>query len=339
MSFLIDLLICFIFATAIAYWFKKNDILTHNVGEVHQSFIKSIPTPLVGGIVIFFYILVNFKSLSFIYIFPFLILLTGIFSDSKIIKSAYFRLLIQLILVLSLILIYNQNLNSTRIIFLDEFLRNYYFSVFFTCLCVLIIINGTNFMDGSNLLTIGYYIILEIVLQYLENRGILLDNNIFSLNLLPVLLVVFILNSLNKIYLGDAGSYLLGFIYSFKCISLYLINNDISPFFIILILWYPGFEIFFSILRKLNFNRSPIKPDSNHLHQLIYLSLYKKINKNEIRSNLVGLIINTFNLGIFFFSLKDIYNSQYQIILLLISISIYVFIYVKLLRLKLNNKF
>jgi len=339
MNFLIDFLICSIFATTIAYWFKKNNILIHNVGEFHQSFIKSNPTPLAGGIIIFFYILVHFKSLSPVYIFPFLILLTGIFSDSKTIKSAYFRLFIQFILVVLFISIYNLNLNSTRIIFLDEFLRNYYFSVFFTSLCVLIIINGTNFIDGSNLLTIGYFVILEIAFLHLKNKGILLDNNIFSFSLLPVLIVIFIFNSFNKIYLGDAGSYLLGFIYSFKCISLYLTNNDISPFFIVLILWYPGFEIFFSILRKLNFNRSPIKPDSNHLHQLIYLSLYKKINKNEIRSNLVGLIINTFNLSIFFFSLKDIYNSQYQIILLLISISVYVFIYVKLLRSKLKNKF
>ena len=234
---------------------------------------------------------------------------------------------------------YEMNIETTRIFILDNFLDNYFFSILFSAVCVLIIINGTNFIDGSNLLAIGYFLILELVLIILNSMGLNFEGVLFSHNLIIVLLVVLFFNSINRLYLGDAGSYLLGFIYSFKCISLYLINPNISPFFIALILWYPTFEILFSILRKLNFNRSPIKPDSNHLHQLIYFVLNQKISNNTLRSNLVGIIINIYNLILIIFSLVDIYNTQYQIILFMINVSVYVFVYIRLLRKKLRNNF
>ena len=266
-------------------------------------------------------------------------ILIGILSDIRKLKSAYFRLFIQFTLVVLFIYLYEMNIYSTRIHILDNFLDNNYLSILFTAFCVLIVINGTNFIDGSNLLAIGYFVILEFVFIVLNGRELNLDSIFFQDNLIYVLLVLLTLNIFNKLYLGDGGAYLLGFIYSFKCISLYIFNPNISPFFITLILWYPAFEILFSILRKVNFNRSPIKPDSNHLHQLIYFYLNKKISNQVMRSNTVGIIINIFNFVFIFFSLMDIYNTQYQIILFVINISIYVFIYARLLRFKLRSNF
>ena len=328
-----------LFSSLFVFICDKKSFFAHNAGEIHQNFIKSKQTPLIGGIIIFIFILFNFQNLIITYLFPFLILLIGILSDIRKLKSAYFRLFIQFTLVVLFIYLYEMNIYSTRIHILDNFLDNNYLSILFTAFCVLIVINGTNFIDGSNLLAIGYFVILEFVFIVLNGRELNLDSIFFQDNLIYVLLVLLTLNIFNKLYLGDGGAYLLGFIYSFKCISLYIFNPNISPFFITLILWYPAFEILFSILRKVNFNRSPIKPDSNHLHQLIYFYLNKKISNQVMRSNTVGIIINIFNFVFIFFSLMDIYNTQYQIILFVINISIYVFIYARLLRFKLRSNF
>ena len=335
----IKIIFIILFSLLFVFICDKKSFFAHNAGEIHQNFIKSKQTPLIGGIIIFIFILFNFQNLIITYLFPFLILLIGILSDIRKLKSAYFRLFIQFTLVVLFIYLYEMNIYSTRIHILDNFLDNNYLSILFTAFCVLIVINGTNFIDGSNLLAIGYFVILEFVFIVLNGRELNLDSIFFQDNLIYVLLVLLTLNIFNKLYLGDGGAYLLGFIYSFKCISLYIFNPNISPFFITLILWYPAFEILFSILRKVNFNRSPIKPDSNNLHQLIYFYLNKKISNQVMRSNTVGIIINIFNFVFIFFSLMDIYNTQYQIILFVINISIYVFIYARLLRFKLRSNF
>ena len=335
----IKIIFTMLFSSLFVFICDKKSFFAHNAGEIHQNFIKSKQTPLIGGIIIFIFILFNFQNLIITYLFPFLILLIGILSDIRKLKSAYFRLFIQFTLFVLFIYLYEMNIYSTIIHILDNFLDNNYLSILFTAFCVLIVINGTNFIDGSNLLAIGYFVILEFVFIVLNGRELNLDSIFFQDNLIYVLLVLLTLNIFNKLYLGDGGAYLLGFIYSFKCISLYIFNPNISPFFITLILWYPAFEILFSILRKVNFNRSPIKPDSNHLHQLIYFYLNKKISNQVMRSNTVGIIINIFNFVFIFFSLMDIYNTQYQIILFVINISIYVFIYARLLRFKLRSNF
>ena len=147
-----------------------------------------------------------------------------------------------------------------------------------------------------------------------------------------------IFNSINKLYLGDSGSYLLGFIFGFELIN-YFNQNLISPFFVILLLWYPCFELLFSIFRKLNFNRSPLKPDSKHFHQLLYFFLNDKINRPLLSSNLTGLIINLYNSLIIIFAINDPSHTQLQIILILINLLIYSFIYLRLLKYRFKINF
>ncbi len=337
MNLMIEISLLILTSLFLVYICNKNSILTHNIGEVHQNYVKSKKTPLIGGIIFFTIFFIDYKNLSLLHLFPLLILLIGVLSDLRKMTSAYLRLFIQLIVVVIFIHFYEASVDMTRIYILDNYLKNYFVAVLFTTFCVLIILNGTNFIDGSNLLVIGYFLILELAFINLSLEGLNFEGVLFSNNFLIVLLVLLFFNAINKLYLGDGGSYLLGFIYSFKCISFYLSNPNISPFFITVLLWYPAFEILFSILRKYNFNKSPIKPDSNHLHQLIYFLLIKRVSNNILRNNLVGIIINIFNLSIIYFSLSDIYNTQLQILLFMFAISIYIFVYVRLLKFKLGK--
>ena len=68
-------------------------------------------------------------------------------------------------------------------------------------------------------------------------------------------------------------------------------------------------------------------PDTNHLHQLIYLFILKKVTKNPIISNnLTSIFINFYNLIIFFIGSLNYHNSEIQISLILLSILFYIII-------------
>ena len=73
--------------------------------------------------------------------------------------------------------------------------------------------------------------------------------------------------------LGDAGAYTLSFFVGFLIIKCHNFNPNISPYFFITLLWYPCFENLFSIIRKIKSKFSPLTPDNNHLHHLIFTNL------------------------------------------------------------------
>ena len=121
----------------------------------------------------------------------------------------------------------------------------------FTLFCLMILINGNNFVDGINTLLIGYNIILTIFLlvtfkEFLHNSEILEDY-------LIILLVLLVFNFNGKIILGDAGAYILAFFLGVYLIDFARNNPYLSPFFIISLLWYPCFELLFSIIRRLKY--------------------------------------------------------------------------------------
>jgi len=133
--------------------------------------------------------------------------------------------------------------------------------------------------------------------------------------------------------LGDSGAYLLGFFMGLMIISSHVSNPDVSPYFFISLIWYPCFENLFSILRKINRKFSPLKPDSKHLHQLVFFFLTKKFNlKLIISNNLSSVIISFFNFLIIYISSLNPSSTIFQIKLIATSIIFYNIIYVFLFR-------
>jgi len=315
--------------------FKKKFLLSNSTGEKHQIFTSSKNIPLLGGILIFISLILDFNIhyVNF-YIFCFLILILGILSDLKKISSPILRFLIQLIIIIIFIYILDININSIRINLIDNFLTNLYFNIFFASFCTLIILNGSNFIDGMNTSALGYYLIVSLTIKYLSLNEYNL-NLYFNLDYFILVLIIFyFFNFFNKLYLGDNGAYLLGLIYSVSLINFYNYNANISPFFIVLLLWYPAFENLFSIIRKMNLKRSPIKPDTLHIHQLIYRFLTKNLlnNKENLSNTLTGNLINIYNLIIIFIGILDVNNSEHQIFLIIFNIIFYVVLYVRLLK-------
>ena len=311
---------------------KKNFLLSQT-GDPHQKFANKKNVPLIGGILIYlciFYLFFNTLN-SVVNILFFVIFLLGLFSDLKLIKLASVKLLLQILIIYFAIYIGDISLTSLRIQFLDQLNNNLLFNYFFVTFCIVILINGTNFIDGLNGLVLGYFSLIFISIYLVD-----LPNTIFFKEKIFILIVSFVVlfsfNISNKIFLGDNGSYLLGIFCSISLIQLYN-NNNFSPFFVVLLLWYPCFELLFSIFRKFNFKKSPLEPDINHFHQLIlnFLKLRFKY-KYLVCNNLASFLILLFNSIIFIIGSNNIYNSEIQILLILFSIVIYTFTYLKLYR-------
>ena len=325
-----------IFILLINKFLIKNKILISETGDVHQKFASKSTVPLTGGVFILLGYL-NFldeKIFSFI-LFTFIILILGIFSDLKLIKSARNKFLIQILLISFYIIFNDVQINDTRILFLDNILQNNYINYLFVAFCILIIINGSNFIDGMNTLCIGYYLLICSIIFYLQLNEVIIIKDISIFYILILLLTVFLLNLANQLYLGDSGSYLLGFTFSIFLISVYNWNQHISPFFIVLLLWYPSYENLFSIIRKNVLKRSPMYPDAKHIHQLIFFYIKKKYDLDIFLANiLTAQIINFYNLIVFSLSLNFITNSKIQILLILLSIIVYTTIYYKFFKSK-----
>ena len=315
---------------------KKNYMLS-NTGDAHQHFINKSNVPLVGGILILLtFVTVYFDETNFLF-FSFLVLLflLGITSDSKKIQSAKLRLFFQFLIIITYIILADIRLSNTGVIILDEYNTNDIFNYLFVTFCLLILINGSNFIDGLNGLCLGYYFLILLFLIFIDIKNNFFFDNQGTIIFLISITILLIFNFFNQIFMGDNGAYILAMIFGVSLIDIFNNNSFISPFFIILLLWYPCFELLFSIIRKFNFGNSPLDPDTNHLHQLIFFLISKKYKLKKIHSNnLASLVLLTYNFGIFYLANKNVSHSQFQIILFILSVIIYCFVYLKILNWK-----
>jgi len=307
----------------LSYIFKKKGIFLNYSGDMHQSFSNKKDVPLAGGLFILIPI-VYFLNDIFINCFIISIYLVGFFSDRNIIVSPKKRFLIQCILIILFVLVFDFRIISSRIELFDILLNNKIFAILFSSFCLLILINGSNFIDGLNGLLISCAIIIIFMLIKLN----LIDNSLISNKsislIIVILLLILSLNIFNVLMLGDSGAYLLGFFIGFLLISSHMNNPDISPYFFISLIWYPCFENLFSILRKLNREFSPLKPDSKHLHQLVFFFFSKKFNlKLVLSNNLSSAIIFFFNFLIIYISTLNPSSTIFQIKLIASSIIFY----------------
>ena len=114
----------------------------------------------------------------------------------------------------------------------------------------MILVNGSNFIDGLNGLLLGYFSLILVVL-YKSNLIMSLGLSVENIQYFLVLfLFILFLNFTNQLFLGDNGAYSLSFLIGYILINIYNSNNFVTPYFIILLLWYPCFENLFSIIEN-----------------------------------------------------------------------------------------
>ncbi len=320
----ISLLLIF-FATKILFKNFKSKFF-----KKHQKFAGKKSIPLIGGIIIYSYLCLYFNNFDFNFLlFSFFLLIIGLLSDNNFLGSPKIRLILQTLFLGFFVYFSDLNISDLRDDLLNELISYYYIKIFFITFCFLVLINGSNFIDGLDGLNLGYFLSITIVVLFLNYLSkISIDQNQIFI-ILYVVLFLFILNMFNVLYLGDSGSYLIGFLFGVILIEIYDKNSLISPYFIALMLWYPAFENLFSIIRKRLVKVNPLNPDNLHLHQLLFL-LIKNQKQKFLRkySNCVSsLIIIFYNLLIFLISIKYINNTRILLALLIFNVFIYLITY------------
>lgn len=266
-------ILIFLNYSKIAKIYKVYDI-PDNLRKHHSH-----PIPLLGGLIIYFNILIIiffsyfnlieniifqsnyelnifFISISFLFIIGFL--------DDKFNISANKKLLILSTLIYFIILFDNSIIISdlsfsfsNKKIFLKEF------SIPITLLCILLFTNAYNMLDGINCQATFYTLFIAII--FIFNKV----NNIFFTSLTITLLFFLWFNFKNKMFLGNSGSLLLSYIIGFFFIKSYNFNNTFYSDEIFLIMMIPGIELLrLTILRLLN-KKHPFKADRNHIHHII----------------------------------------------------------------------
>jgi UDP-N-acetylmuramyl pentapeptide phosphotransferase/UDP-N-acetylglucosamine-1-phosphate transferase len=144
------------------------------------------------------------------------------------------------------------------------------FAVAFSAFAISGASNAVNIIDGFNGLSGGSVIIAVGALALLAFQ--VNDTEMFEICILvaAVTLGFLIVNfPFGKIFLGDGGAYLLGFLMGWLAIMLPMRNPDISVWATLLACAYPILETLFSIVRRRRRARSPGAADRLHLHSLV----------------------------------------------------------------------
>lgn len=155
-------------------------------------------------------------------------------------------------------------------------------SVAFTSFAVGGIANAINIIDGFNGLASGTLIICYGAMGLIAYQAG--DSNLTQISLVLVcvtsgfLLVNF---PLGKIFLGDGGAYLMGFLLAWMAVLLLARNPTVSAWAPLLACGYPLLEVMFSIWRKhCREGHHPGQPDKVHLHMLMFRRVSRLYSRN-----------------------------------------------------------
>jgi UDP-GlcNAc:undecaprenyl-phosphate/decaprenyl-phosphate GlcNAc-1-phosphate transferase len=177
----------------------------------------------------------------------------------------------------------------------------YVASVIFTTFTILVIINAYNLIDGIDGLAASLGIIAATgmgILFYMNESSY--QQAILALALSGALLGFLIYNvTPAKIFMGDTGSMVLGFLMSFLCIEMLefkyhtvqVVIPTSLPLITMSFLFIPLYDLVRVFSIRLWFKRSPFMPDQNHLHHLLLKLGFSHMSATIIMSFFACLLI------------------------------------------------
>ena len=169
-------------------------------------------------------------------------------------------------------------------------------TILVTAFAVAGVANAFNIIDGYNGLSGVVAIISLLGLAYVADQVGDREILVGALALVGGIAGFLVWNYPNGlIFLGDGGAYCIGFLLAELSVLLVTRNSQVSPWFPVLLSFYPIFETLFTIFRRMVIGRThPGLPDAAHLHQLIYRRLVRwavgtkcpreKTNRNALTS-------------------------------------------------------
>jgi len=234
--------------------------------------------PLIGGLSIYFGLMVAIyitqplpDNLFYLLMIASLVLLIGLLDDLKDL-GIWPRILVQIISCLLLVLFTDTCITSLGSPFGSNEIELGKLAIPFTIFAVVGLVNAFNMSDGIDglagslaIVTIIGIILFDAVTKNPPLLGFLL---MFSAALLPYLFTNLI--SAQKIFLGDAGSLLIGFILAW--ILVFLSQGDSRSMVPTSVLWcvaIPVIDTFTVCFQRIRTGKSPLSADRQHFHHLL----------------------------------------------------------------------
>jgi len=255
-------------------FFKKKMFDKINLRSSHNSIATRS-----GGLSIFIVLIIIsiYFYLNGIEIFNFSILvplsivfLVGVYDDFY---SVDFKLKFIFQIIVAKIIIDNGLIIDNFHGFFGVFEINRVLAQLVTIFIIISIINAINLVDGIDGLLISISLIFIISYEFFAsvNTDLYFLSIIITTSLIPLYYFNFRKNE--KIFLGDAGSYLLGGIISIYVLNILSVGYKIRPefdvnkiIFIISILSYPIIDIIRIFTLRVMNKKSPFIADKNHIH-------------------------------------------------------------------------
>ena len=258
-----------------------NDQAAQDVQAFH-----TIPTPRLGGLALavallaalgvewFRFVEGEYRGLHFAWLMAAAVpcFIGGLTEDMTRRVGSTQRLLLAIISAALFIGLGHVTITRMGITWFDTALTCLPFAIVFTIFCVAGVVNAINMIDCYNGLASGMVVIalLAIITVALKVQdGLVL---IISVSTLGASLGFIVWNwPKGRLFLGDGGAYLLGFLLAELSVLLVYRNPNVSPWFPLLLLSYPVYETLFSMYRRRWVHKSKLcEPDNRHLHQLIF---------------------------------------------------------------------
>ena len=255
----------------IAYFLNLYDV-PNEERKIHHK-----PIPLTGGIIVFFNVFYCFiasqlnqsidlfnglNNLIIFFISCFAFWLLGFIDDKKKVSASIKFIITLSIIIINLIFDDSIVIKYVNLTFFNAFDLGF-FSYIWTAICFLLFINAFNMFDGINLQTAIYSSLICLVFIF----NSFLSN--FFLIILFSLTIFGLLNLKNKSFMGDSGTYLLSYLFSYFFIRSY---NEFSLFYadeIVLIMLIPGLDLMRLFVIRILKKRQPFSPDKQHLHHYL----------------------------------------------------------------------
>lgn len=344
-AFILAFLIAYQTFPTILYVAKEK----HLMDEPDGRSVHSNKTPTLGGIGIFFGLIVvmtivgaflNTKVLLLVMGGLTILFFLGLKDDLTVLSPG--KKFLGQIFAASLLIVFT----DTRIIgfssILDVYTLPYWVSVVFTLFVYILIINAYNLIDGVDGLagTIALSVSAIFVYIFVNSNDLSLATICIALcgTLLAFLRLNFSKN--NKIFMGDTGSMIVGFLLAFFVISfINMAQIDetsnyyrASPALAFALLFYPLMDtlrIFF--IRIVIHRTSPFKADKNHIHHM-----FIKIGYSHLMTTILICGINFIIVCVAFNLLH--FNLNTQIIYLILYGSALYVLPVVLKKIRNNSK-
>ncbi len=320
---IVSLIVTFALSFLLSLHYSKLRLAQDRPGSEPQK-INPKRSSRMGGVAIFLGVLIGMLPAKLFCCFKLLlsvlpIFLVAIYEDFFKSVRPSVRLSISFLSGAIFIGLYGEYIRYVGLPIFDSLLRINFFALVFTIFAIAGVVNAFNIIDGLNGLSGGIALIAFIFLGLAA-----LDVGDYELLTFCMFLSFGILGFLlhnypgGRILLGDNGAYLIGFLVAACSILLVYRNNRVSPWYPLVLVFYPVFETLFSMYRRIVVKRkTPMEADFQHLHSLIYRR-YIKENPGTTKTILFGYLLSS----------AAAYFLRYHTYALLLLCLLYVFIYV-----------